>query len=134
MMAVVEQDTRVTRWYSRVASDVAAELGVDPEWGLDAGEVERRLGEYGPNELPKEPPPSVWEVARGQLSNSNLNPRLSFGSDAALVRLGALRGGPSRANGEEEDCPSRLVGSRLAAGAGLARRGWFGYSSDTVAV
>ena len=25
--------------------------------------------QYGANELPKEPPPSVWEVARGQLSN-----------------------------------------------------------------
>jgi len=68
-MAVVEQKTRETRWHSRAASEVAAELGVEPEQGLDAGEVERRLGEYGPNELPKEPPPSVWEVARGQLSN-----------------------------------------------------------------
>ena len=29
----------------------------------------RRLAEYGPNELPTEPPPSVWTVARGQLSN-----------------------------------------------------------------
>jgi PPK2 family polyphosphate:nucleotide phosphotransferase len=45
------------------------ELDVDPESGLDAGEVERRLSEYGPNELPKEPPRSTWVVARGQLSN-----------------------------------------------------------------
>ena len=51
------------------AEDAAAQLGVDPAQGLDGGEVERRLGEYGPNELPKEPPPSMWEVARGQLSN-----------------------------------------------------------------
>ena len=29
----------------------------------------RRLAEYGPNELASEPPPSRWEVARGQLSN-----------------------------------------------------------------
>ena len=56
-------------WYSVAAQDAAAQLGVDPAQGLDSGEVERRLGQYGPNELPKEPPPSMWEVARGQLSN-----------------------------------------------------------------
>jgi Ca2+-transporting ATPase len=56
-------------WHARTAEDVAAELAVDPDQGLEAGEVERRLSEYGPNELPKEPPPSTWEVAKGQLSN-----------------------------------------------------------------
>ena len=44
-------------------------VGVDPDQGLDVGEAVRRLAEYGPNELPTEPPPSVWTVARGQLSN-----------------------------------------------------------------
>src|SRR6516165_10232044 len=68
-MTTLEQTTPKTAWYSRPAADVSAELGVDPERGLDAGEVERRLSQYGPNELPKEPPPSTWEVARGQLSN-----------------------------------------------------------------
>ena len=55
-------------WHSRPAQDVASEFGFDPDRGLDAEEVERRLGEYGPNELPTEPPPSWWVVARGQLS------------------------------------------------------------------
>jgi Ca2+-transporting ATPase len=68
-MTVAEQRPRDERWHSRPARDVAAELGVDPQQGLDGGEVERRLSEYGPNELPQEPPPSVWMVARGQLSN-----------------------------------------------------------------
>ena len=68
-MTTIEQPTPRSVWHSRSAGDVASELGVDPEQGLDAGEVERRLGQYGPNELPTEPPPSVWEVARGQLSN-----------------------------------------------------------------
>ena len=44
-------------------------IGVDPDQGLDVGEAGRRLAEYGPNELPTEPPPSVWTVARAQLSN-----------------------------------------------------------------
>ena len=55
--------------HSRTADDVTAELGVEHGVGLDAAEVERRLTEYGPNELPKEPPPSAWVIARGQLSN-----------------------------------------------------------------
>ena len=37
--------------------------------GLTVAEVDRRLAEYGPNELPTEPPPSMWAVARGQLVN-----------------------------------------------------------------
>jgi Ca2+-transporting ATPase len=56
-------------WYSVPPDDVAGQLGVDPEQGLDAAEAARRLAEYGPNELATEPPPSVWMVARGQLAN-----------------------------------------------------------------
>jgi Ca2+-transporting ATPase len=56
-------------WHSRSAADVASQFGVDAEAGLDPSEVQRRLAEYGPNELQTEPPPSVWVVARGQLSN-----------------------------------------------------------------
>ena len=44
-------------------------MGVDPDQGLGRRRVERRLAEYGPNELPTEPPPSVWVVGRGQLAN-----------------------------------------------------------------
>ena len=44
-------------------------MGVDSDQGLDVGEVQRRLAAYGPNELPTEPPPSVWAVARRQLFN-----------------------------------------------------------------
>ena len=68
-MTTIEQSTRKNGWYSKPADDVAAELGVEPDRGLDAGQAEQRLSQYGSNELPKEPPPSVWEVAKGQLSN-----------------------------------------------------------------
>jgi hypothetical protein len=51
-------------WHSRSAGEVAPGLGVDPERGVDGGEVERRLAQSGAGELPKEPSPSVWEVAR----------------------------------------------------------------------
>ena len=56
-------------WYAQSAQDAAGRMGVDPDQGLGAGDVERRLAEYGPNELPTEPPPSVWVVGRAQLAN-----------------------------------------------------------------
>jgi Ca2+-transporting ATPase len=56
-------------WYALSAQDAAGHLGVAPDQGLGASDVERRLAEYGPNELPVEPPPSVWVVGRGQLAN-----------------------------------------------------------------
>jgi Ca2+-transporting ATPase len=62
-------ESHISAWHSLSAADAAAELGVDPESGLTAAEVERRLAQYGPNELRTEPPPSLWVVARGQLSN-----------------------------------------------------------------
>jgi Ca2+-transporting ATPase len=59
-MTTIEQTPPRASWHLRPADDVAAELGVDPDRGLDAGEVEGRLRRYGPNELPKDPPLSKW--------------------------------------------------------------------------
>jgi P-type Ca2+ transporter type 2C len=56
-------------WYTLSAQDAASRLGVDPDQGLDGDQAARLLAEYGPNELPTEPPPSVWVVARAQLAN-----------------------------------------------------------------
>lgn len=43
-------------WYTLPAEAVASRVGVDPDRGLDGGDAVRRLGEYGPNQLPSEPP------------------------------------------------------------------------------
>ena len=59
-------------------------LEVDPGAGLSDDEVQRRLAQYGPNELATEPPPSVWVVARGQLSNP-MNIMLLIVSVASFV-------------------------------------------------
>jgi len=56
-------------WHSLAPAAAARKLGVDPEAGLDTQEVAQRLERYGRNELPTEPPPGMWTVARGQLSN-----------------------------------------------------------------
>jgi Ca2+-transporting ATPase len=68
-MAMTEQSPETLAWHAMSAADVASRLEVDPDDGLSAEEVERRIARYGANELPTEPPPSVWVVARGQLSN-----------------------------------------------------------------
>ena len=56
-------------WYSLSAEDAARRLSVVPAQGLRPDQAARLLAEHGPNELPKEPPPSRWAVARGQLLN-----------------------------------------------------------------
>ena len=68
-MTTVQQPAENLAWYALPAEDVAGQMGVDPDAGLDTGEAERRLATYGSNQLPTEPPPSVWVVARAQLSN-----------------------------------------------------------------
>lgn len=39
------------KWYALSADDVARELGVDPAKGLSTAEAEKRLQQYGPNQL-----------------------------------------------------------------------------------
>jgi Ca2+-transporting ATPase len=68
-MTTIKHPAEGVVWYALSGGDAAERIGVDPDQGLDVGEAGRRLAEYGPNELPTEPPPSVWTVARGQLSN-----------------------------------------------------------------
>ena len=63
-MTTVEHPAQEVAWYALSAEDVAGRVGVNPDHGLDAGEAARRLAEYGPNELPTEPPPSPRSARR----------------------------------------------------------------------
>ena len=56
-------------WHALDAGDIATRLSVDVARGLDDTEVTRRIGQYGLNEIPQEPPPSTWSIALAQLSN-----------------------------------------------------------------
>lgn len=49
-------------WYGTVAAEVAAAMDVGVGTGLSSTEAADRLARYGPNSIPKEPPPSYWEV------------------------------------------------------------------------
>ena len=75
-------------WYALSAQDVTAQMGVDADAGLTVAEVERRQAEYGPNELPTEPPPSIWVVAREQLMNPmNIMLLLVVAASFAIVQI-----------------------------------------------
>jgi Ca2+-transporting ATPase len=66
---VVKATGDTTAWHALSAGDVAQRQEVDLATGLSAADVQRRLQQYGRNELTKEPPPSTWQIARGQLAN-----------------------------------------------------------------
>src|SRR5215467_13332224 len=68
-MTTIKPAPEQVAWYTLSADDAAAQLGVNPDRGLSGEKAAQLLAEYGPNELPTEPPPSVWVGARGQLSN-----------------------------------------------------------------
>jgi Ca2+-transporting ATPase len=54
-------------WYALDVDAVVAAVGSDVASGLTSGDAATRLGRYGPNEIAREQPPSVWAVALGQL-------------------------------------------------------------------
>ena len=83
-----KQPSENAPWYALPAKDVTARMGVDPDDGLDGEEAQRRLGEYGPNELPAEPPPSMWAVARAQLVNPmNIMLLMVVAASFAIVQI-----------------------------------------------
>ncbi|HEU5308462.1 MAG TPA: cation-translocating P-type ATPase [Acidimicrobiia bacterium] len=55
--------------YARGAEDVATTAATDTTQGLTPAEAAIRLGQYGPNQITSEQPPSVWAVAAGQFRN-----------------------------------------------------------------
>ena len=68
-MSTIAQRSETPTWYAISPADVAARLTVDTDQGLTTDDAAQRLTEYGPNQLKTEPPPSVWAVGLGQLSN-----------------------------------------------------------------
>src|SRR5271165_2812893 len=87
-MTTVQHPAENLAWYALSAEAAAGQMGVDPDDGLDAHEAGRRLEEYGPNELPAEPPPSVWVVARAQLVNPmNIMLLIVVAASFAIVQI-----------------------------------------------
>jgi Ca2+-transporting ATPase len=78
-------------WQSLSVDETAQHFDVDSGDGLDADEAERRLAEYGPNELPVEPEPSWWSLAAVQVANP-MNIMLLIVAVASIV-IGQLSTG-----------------------------------------
>ncbi len=73
-MTMTEEPTQqpapdATQWYSLSVDDAVARLGVDATAGLSASEVTSRIAKYGKNEVATEPPPTLWQIAKGQIAN-----------------------------------------------------------------
>jgi Ca2+-transporting ATPase len=83
-MTTTEHPVEDIHWYALSPDDAARTADVDLDRGLDVGEAQRRLAEFGPNQLPTEPPPGLWTVARGQLSNP-MNIMLLFVTAASFA-------------------------------------------------
>ena len=129
-MTITRQPEANVVWYALSAEETAQRLDVDVGQGLDGGEIERRLAEYGPNELPTEPPPGKWAVARVQLSNpmnimgdrTNLvfqNTQVTRGSAAVVVtatgqrtQIGQIAGTVTRTKRSRQPPGSPGHGSR----------------------
>lgn len=62
-------DTAQSTWYAMSTADVVGQLDTDADLGLASDDVDRRLAQFGPNEVATEPPPTLWEVAKGQITN-----------------------------------------------------------------
>jgi Ca2+-transporting ATPase len=58
----------VNDWYRLESEEVLARLETDPEQGLAGAEVERRLAEYGPNELIERGTKSPWRILWEQMT------------------------------------------------------------------
>ncbi|WP_231133149.1 cation-transporting P-type ATPase [Capillibacterium thermochitinicola] len=56
-------------WYQRNVIETAAELETDLTAGLTQSAVAARLEKNGPNELQKQPGPSVWQKILAQLKD-----------------------------------------------------------------
>ena len=83
-MSTIEQGADSPAWYAQDPGAALSALSVDSDHGLDAVEAQRRLAEYGPNQLTTEPAPSLWAVALGQMSNP-MNIMLAIVAVASLA-------------------------------------------------
>ena len=84
-MTTTNSEEQAIAWYVLSGSDVASRLSVDTCTRDSAAEAQRRrFAQYGPNQLATEPPPSLWAVALGQMSNP-MNIMLAIVAVASLA-------------------------------------------------
>ncbi len=68
-MTMTDRTPPTAPWYTLTATEAVHELGSDADHGLAPDEVQRRIAQFGANVIATEPPPTLWQMAKGQLSN-----------------------------------------------------------------
>jgi Ca2+-transporting ATPase len=68
-MTMTDRTPPTAPWYALDASEVLDQLDTDADHGLAPDEVQRRISEFGGNVIATEPPPTLWQMAKGQLGN-----------------------------------------------------------------
>lgn len=76
------QSQPAAAWHALDVSDVAVQLAATDR-GLSETEAQRRLAEYGPNQLPRKPPPPLWAIVLRQFRS----PLITILLLAAVVSL-----------------------------------------------
>jgi len=79
-----ETDTR-SQWFSLNTADALHRLKTDPDKGLRSSEAERRLEQYGPNELQERGAKSAWWILWEQVSASMMVILLAAAAISALL-------------------------------------------------
>ncbi|VAH89554.1 unnamed protein product [Triticum turgidum subsp. durum] len=65
-----DPDVPVFPFWARTPSDCLAELGVSADRGLSSDDAAARLHKYGPNELERHAPPSLWKLVLEQFNDT----------------------------------------------------------------
>ena len=67
--ALSKLNTGDFQYHKKLAEDVIKQLNTNEKTGLTQVEAEKRLKEYGPNELDKEEEESLWEKIKEQFED-----------------------------------------------------------------
>jgi magnesium-transporting ATPase (P-type) len=67
--ALSKLNTGDFQYHKKLAEDVIKQLTTNEKTGLTQAEAEKRLKEYGPNELDKEEEESLWEKIKEQFED-----------------------------------------------------------------
>lgn len=83
-MTLTDRIPPTVPWYAVSAAEVLEQLGTDAEHGLSPDAVQTRISQHGANVVATEPPPTMWQMAKGQLANP-MNIMLLIVSVASFV-------------------------------------------------
>ncbi|MFC1463641.1 MAG: cation-translocating P-type ATPase [Candidatus Brachytrichaceae bacterium NZ_4S206] len=84
MAQLSPRDGQTPIWHTLAEERVLAKLAATPD-GLDAQQVAERRQRFGPNELPKAKPPSVWEIILHQFRSPLIYILLIAGAVSLLL-------------------------------------------------